>query len=217
MIIDFVRAFNAYILHLDEGPKSIALYYSNFSDPTFVVKTTLYWIQTMLGDSVIVRVKFLYFDSAASLTIPEIWRCYVVYDRRYRVILFPSTLFAAAFGVYSTCKPYPQNVALKSTHLDSLMKLAFGIIILRTFTHFVRGATVYETAHKFITTFFVLTMAINIYCTCAFHFCFEVLHSSVAVSSYFLANLLYGSISSRIWEPGTRHRSHRRKWCNIYF
>lgn len=121
IIIDFVRAFNAYVLHPDEGPKNIALYYSNFADPTFVVKTTLYWIQTMLGDSVI------------------IWRCYVVYDRHYRVVLFPSTLFAAAF--------------------------AFGIIILRTFTHFVRGATVYETAHKFITTFFVLTMVINIYCT----------------------------------------------------
>lgn len=75
----------------------------------------------------------------------------------------------------------------------------------------------YETAHKFITTFFVLTMVINIYCTCTFDFVSKVPHSSVATSSNFLANLLYGSISSRIWEPGTRHRSYHRKWCNLHF
>ena len=41
-----------------------------------------------------------------------------------------------------------------------------GVVILRTLTHFIPGATIFETGNDWITVFFVLTMVINIYCTC---------------------------------------------------
>lgn len=122
IIIDFIRALDAFLLQKSEDQSSVAKYYGNLADPLFVSKTVLYWLQTMLGDSII------------------IWRCYIVYGRQWGAIGFPLVLLTAAF--------------------------VSGVVILRTLTHFIPGATIFETGNDWITVFFVLTMVINIYCTC---------------------------------------------------
>lgn len=52
MIIDFVRALQAFLLFRESLEPDE--YYASLTDPLFIAKTIFYWFQTMLGDSVIV-------------------------------------------------------------------------------------------------------------------------------------------------------------------
>lgn len=123
LIIDFVRAINAFLLLNPGGDSSDSAdsYYGNLGDPLFIAKTVLYWSQTLCGDSVI------------------IWRCYMVYGRQFLVIVPPILFMFPAF--------------------------AAGVIIINDWVHTAPGTPIFVTETHWITTFFVVTMTINIYCT----------------------------------------------------
>ncbi|KAG1742641.1 uncharacterized protein EDB91DRAFT_1127236 [Suillus paluster] len=87
MIVEIVRTEEGLVKYRDTYPGGPAAFFTDESQPTFVVKNLLYVLQTLLGDIVV------------------IYRCYVVW-RTVWVIILPSILWCGvavtgAFAVYS--------------------------------------------------------------------------------------------------------------------
>ncbi|TFY71779.1 hypothetical protein EVG20_g1237 [Dentipellis fragilis] len=139
MIIDVVRALHAFVL-----PSQAFAYYDNFGHPLFVAKSTLYITQTLLGDGVIV------------------WRCYVVFDKQWKVITIPGTALLA-----NACVGYYVCYAFSQARVEP-------------------GATFFHVAEHEITTFFSLTMTINVLCTAAIAWRILMTHRFAKGSRYLL-------------------------------
>lgn len=121
IVIDFYRAYVAFTTGRSQPGDTSTTFYENLADPLFITKSALYWLQTTLGDSVI------------------IWRCFIVFAKRWSVVVFPVLLMV------------PALVAL--------------VIILRTWSTSIPGTPIFFTATQWITAYFVITMCINLYCT----------------------------------------------------
>ncbi|TFY71780.1 hypothetical protein EVG20_g1234 [Dentipellis fragilis] len=94
-----------------------------------------------LGDPLVVTKTALYVTQMLLGDSVIIWRCYVVFDRQLLAITVPGTVLLFNGGVgYYVCYALSQAEP---------------------------GESIFHTADRWITTFFALTMTINILCTCA--------------------------------------------------
>ncbi|KAG1834396.1 hypothetical protein EV424DRAFT_1532122 [Suillus variegatus] len=80
LIIDFVRALDAFIFKVDTIGASD--YYANFASPLFVASTALCITQTILADAIVV------------------WRCYMLNDRSLLVAIPGCIILLASIGEY---------------------------------------------------------------------------------------------------------------------
>ncbi|KAG2156581.1 uncharacterized protein EDB93DRAFT_1127383 [Suillus bovinus] len=92
LIIDFVRALDAFIFKVDTIGASD--YYSNFSSPLFVASTALLITQTILADAIVV------------------WRCYMLNDRSLFVaipgcIMLLASMATGYYGIGSLSLAHP--------------------------------------------------------------------------------------------------------------
>lgn len=120
-------------------PEGASQYYANIANPTIVVKTTIYVLQTSLADIVI------------------IWQCYVVYTKKWYMIVPP-----AAVVIVNMCKFYTELDGLKS-HLVGIVGARFYITWVVSQAH--PGSNIFQIPATRITTLFILTMCVNISCT----------------------------------------------------
>jgi hypothetical protein len=82
----------AFIVH--KGGSALDVY-NDLSDATNIARATCLLIQSVLGD--FVMVSSLLFSSLALLLIsPKIWRLYVVYDKRFWVVI-PALLLVTGY------------------------------------------------------------------------------------------------------------------------
>ncbi|KXN82191.1 hypothetical protein AN958_02936 [Leucoagaricus sp. SymC.cos] len=123
LIIDFVRVLQAFVTGDDSKAAHPIPYYEIISHPLHVAKTPVYAIQTILGDAVLV------------------WRCYVIYNKRYYVLV-------------------PAGVIL-------LANLGKCIVVSWSVSAAIPGRNIFQTASQWITAFFILTMTLNVCCTSA--------------------------------------------------
>ena len=108
-------------------------YYANIANPTIVVKTTIYVLQTSLADIVI------------------IWHCYVVNTKKWYAIVPP-----AAVVIVNMCKFYTSLDGLES-HLIGIVGAGFYTTWAVSQAH--PGSNIFQTPATWITTFFILTMS----------------------------------------------------------
>ncbi|TFY56954.1 hypothetical protein EVG20_g8730 [Dentipellis fragilis] len=121
ILVDVVRLVQAFVT-VPQAGGAIA-YYHNVKNPLHITKTALYVSQTLLGDGIL------------------IWRCYIVWQKRLRVLL-P----LVAFWIATACCGYA-------------ISISFAVAA--------PGTTVFSTALNWVTSFGSLTAAINIICTSA--------------------------------------------------
>ncbi|TFY69797.1 hypothetical protein EVG20_g3012 [Dentipellis fragilis] len=116
IILSFIRVFAGFIHH----GENLATYFTSVGDPLVVGKNCFLLIQIGLGDSI------------------NIWRCHVVFGRKWWVIVFPLVLLVAGFviSVLLLVKESP-------------------------------NATIFSETPAIGTVFDTLTMVTNIYCTAA--------------------------------------------------
>ncbi|ETW78678.1 hypothetical protein HETIRDRAFT_324812 [Heterobasidion irregulare TC 32-1] len=88
IVIDFYRAYVAFTTGRLQPGDTSTTFYENLADPLFITKSALYWLQTTLGDSVI------------------IWRCFIVFAKRWLVVVFPVLLMVPALALPSLEPPY---------------------------------------------------------------------------------------------------------------
>jgi hypothetical protein len=121
LILDVVRAVDAFVT----GPPGGALaYYLDLSNPLQAVKTAIYVLLTLVGDGFV------------------IYRCYIVYNRKWWIAL-PPFLLLCGTGIGG-----------------------FGATV--AFSKAAPGAEVFLPAIvPWITSFIALTLATNVVCTCA--------------------------------------------------
>ncbi|TFY69796.1 hypothetical protein EVG20_g3011 [Dentipellis fragilis] len=116
IVLSFVRVFAGFVRHRD----NVVAYFSNVGHPLVIGKNSFLLIQTGLGDSI------------------NIWRCYIVYGKKWWVIIFPLVMLIGAF--------------------------ATGVSLLVNQNP---NATVFSIAPAIGTACDALTMATNVYCTSA--------------------------------------------------
>lgn len=98
LIIDFVRALDAFIFKVDTIGASD--YYANFASPLFVASTALCITQTILADAIVV------------------WRCYMLNDRSLLVaipgcIILLASIATGYYGIGSLSRAHPlSNISL---------------------------------------------------------------------------------------------------------
>jgi len=98
--IDVCRAVQAFVGYADIPHGSI-VFYGKLNEPTEIVKTAVYASETVLADSFFV------------------WRCYVVWDKRWPIIVLPITMVigtasSAAGLCWAFSKAAPGNVVFES-------------------------------------------------------------------------------------------------------
>lgn len=84
LIIDVVRAMEAFITQANTSLHGASKYYGDLASPLHLAKSIIYGLQTLLGDGVMV------------------WRCYIVYDKRKAIIFaYGPLLLGSAVTVFS--------------------------------------------------------------------------------------------------------------------
>ncbi|KAA1477308.1 hypothetical protein DENSPDRAFT_581986 [Dentipellis sp. KUC8613] len=123
VILSLIRVFDAFLLSSGVSP---ADYLTDPSNPVFIGKVAVLVLQSLLGDGV------------------NIWRCFVVYNRRLSAIAIPSVIMLA--GIVSGC------------------------FVLVTLTHTHGSWPDFNNLSRWITAYDTLMMSTNIYCTAAIAF-----------------------------------------------
>lgn len=97
LILDIVRAVEAFV----DADGTALDYYSNLSNPLQAAKTAIYVILTLVGDGFAVSRCILHLlASHAHIKIPQIYRCYVVWNRKWYIIPGPLLLLCGTGGEY---------------------------------------------------------------------------------------------------------------------
>ncbi|KAA1477758.1 hypothetical protein DENSPDRAFT_844953 [Dentipellis sp. KUC8613] len=120
--LSFSRVFLGFILKRDSTPGGPAAYFSNLSDKIFIAKNGVFVVQTVLGDSV------------------NIWRCYVVFGKSWKMIVVPTVIMVAGF----IC----------------------GCFVLDTASHAADGP-IFGLPSEWIKAFHTLMLVTTLYCTSA--------------------------------------------------
>jgi len=119
--VNFTRIIQAFIIHRNE-PGGPGAYFNQLSSFTQLFGSTIYVAQTLVGDGVV------------------LYRCYLVWGRKFAIIAFPCLLFVGSF--------------------------ATGIGILYSFARVVPNAPVFvQQLQQWIISFFISTFATNVICT----------------------------------------------------
>ncbi|KAI9453548.1 hypothetical protein BJY52DRAFT_1123483 [Lactarius psammicola] len=115
-VVGWIRAVYAFV---DHKRGSTIIFYSDISEPTSLLRSTCFCVQSIMGDGIV------------------IWRLYIVYGKRFRVII-PAIILVIGYTVV-------------------------GIAILAISIRARPGTDIFHVATTWITAYFSLTMATNAY------------------------------------------------------
>jgi len=115
--IDVYRAVKAFVDYADIPHGSI-VFYGRLNSPTEIAKTALYALQTILADSFFV------------------WRCYIVWNKRWPIIVLPGTMVlgtttAAVMVCWEFSRTKPGNVVFE-TLLSPWITFAWSMSLATT-------------------------------------------------------------------------------------
>ncbi|TFY71104.1 hypothetical protein EVG20_g1889 [Dentipellis fragilis] len=125
MGLSFSRVFLGFILKRDSTPGGPAAYFANLSDKIFIAKNGVFVVQTVLGDSV------------------NIWRCYVVFGKSWKMIVVPTVIMLAGFTSHAADGPI---FGLPSEWIKSFHTLMLVTTLYCTETLLDAGAIAYKIA-----------------------------------------------------------------------
>jgi hypothetical protein len=88
-----MRGFNAFVNRVEGSADD---YYADLSNPLQVSKSAVYVALTLIGDGFLVRLAAtaLYLTDSE----PKLYRCYIVWGQKRRIIAFPALLVIATAG-----------------------------------------------------------------------------------------------------------------------
>ncbi|KXN82179.1 hypothetical protein AN958_02988 [Leucoagaricus sp. SymC.cos] len=87
--VNFTRVIRGFIIN--EGHTED--YYNQLAESTNVFSAALYIVQTFVGDGIAVRVRFIPPESGRGLILPQLYRCYIVWNRRSVFAIFPGLTY----------------------------------------------------------------------------------------------------------------------------
>ncbi|KAJ7579155.1 hypothetical protein C8J56DRAFT_337792 [Mycena floridula] len=117
-IVDVVRAKEGFVNERERFKGGPSAYFADVTQPIFVIRSTLYASQTLLGDAVV------------------IYRCYVVWQSFY-VALFPLILWCGCAGVAmalldAVARANPSSIFILSKLIDTFFATTLSCNILGT-------------------------------------------------------------------------------------
>ena len=97
LTIDAYRDVKAFITYRDAPGGPIA-YLTNLSSASYLLKSSFYTLQTLLGDFCMVRKYFCRCHSVGHNSISQIYRCSVVWQHNIWIIILPVLLWVSCAG-----------------------------------------------------------------------------------------------------------------------
>lgn len=138
-----------------QGPGGADAAFADISNWVNVMKTADYAAQTAIGDGMLVH-SFRFLRSC-SLILSQLYRCYMVYNRRWIIIVIPAIIWAATTGKWVSCRvpPFSQQFTVCE---------AFTIEVEATLRQ--NAFLNVKNLTPFITSTLSLTLVFNIVTTC---------------------------------------------------
>ena len=101
MVVNIVRVENGFVKYRDTFPGGPAVYFADTTQPLYLIKSTIFTLQTMVADGALVGLIFCLitmFLAYRYVTFAQkIYRCYVVWQSIW-IIVLPSMLWCISAG-----------------------------------------------------------------------------------------------------------------------
>ena len=145
-------------------------YVTNVSSASYLLRTSLYVLQTLLGDFCLVR-KYHYYTitrrSVVHDTISQIYRCSVVWLHNIWIIILPILLWISCASKWAI-------LWVHNKRWRTCSNLVTGVGTLIAFSKVSPKAQVFS-IEGWVTAFFATTLATNVICTCTSSYLFHSL------------------------------------------
>src|ERR1700685_1602742 len=104
--IDVYRAVKAFVDYADTPHGSI-VFYAKLNAPTEIAKTELYALQMILADGFFVSsmISSYYRLCILILVAYKVWRCYIVWNKRWYIIVLPVMMVLGTTSMYPRICP----------------------------------------------------------------------------------------------------------------